>query len=64
MTNTDAGEAQTITPIMCHLDKEYNQKNIKSGTPRIVDETHPKKQTSTKDNTMNTNHTLTNNSNP
>jgi hypothetical protein len=49
---------------MCRLDKEYNQKNIKSGTPRIVDETHPKKQTSTKDNTMNTNHTLTNNSNP
>ena len=38
--------------------------DIKSWTVRIGEETHPNKQETTKTKTMNTNHTLNNNSNP
>ena len=40
------------------------QKDIKSVTAKIGEEKHPNKQATTKANTMNTNHTLTYNSNP
>jgi hypothetical protein len=61
---TDTGEGQTWTHIMCRLGKRYQQKDIKSGTRRIGEEKHPNMEATTKSNTMNTNHTLTNNCNP
>jgi hypothetical protein len=54
MMNTEAFEAQTLQPILCHLDKGYIQKDIWGGASGIVEETHPKKQATTKTNTMDT----------
>ena len=54
MMNTESFEAQTLTPIMCRLDKGYIQKDIWGGASGIGEETHPKKQATTKTNTMDT----------
>jgi len=55
----EAGGDQTWTPIMGRLRQLYIQKDIYSGTSRIVEETHPRKEATTKANAVDTNHTLT-----
>ena len=62
MMNTNTGEAQTYTPIMCHLGKGTYKRWI-SGTVKIGEEKHPNKETTTKSTTITTNHTLYYNSN-
>ena len=52
------------THIMCHWGKWYIRKDIWSVTSRISEETHAIKQAFTQTNTIDTDHTLTNNLNP
>ena len=53
-----------MNSVMRRLGKGYIQKDIYCGTARIGEAKHPKQERSGKSNTMSTNHTMTNNSNP
>ena len=73
MMQSGSDITQKWTHIMWHLDKLYMQTDvykwyihwdIEGGTTRIGEETQPKKQVTTKVNSKDTRHTLTNNSNP
>jgi hypothetical protein len=62
MKNRDSCETERWTLIMCHIGKRYIQNDMYCGTVRMIEQTDPKKQATTKVYMMDTNHTLTNNS--